>query len=64
MIQKMLGTAACALLVSLAGAANAEGKIVISNWDGYMPAELLANFTKETGVAIELRSSALSDSAD
>ncbi|WP_374373889.1 spermidine/putrescine ABC transporter substrate-binding protein [Dongia sp.] len=54
MIQKMLGTATCALLVSLAGAASAEGKIVISNWDGYMPADLLANFTKETGIEAEM----------
>ncbi|MGD9742778.1 MAG: spermidine/putrescine ABC transporter substrate-binding protein [Dongiaceae bacterium] len=29
-------------------------KIVISNWDGYMPAELLQNFTKETGIEAEL----------
>ncbi|MBL8709215.1 MAG: spermidine/putrescine ABC transporter substrate-binding protein [Rhodospirillaceae bacterium] len=54
MIQKMLGTATCALLVSLAGAASAEGKIVISNWDGYMPAELLENFTKATGIEAEM----------
>ncbi len=54
MIQKFLGTAACALLVSLAAGAQADGKIVISNWDGYMPAELLANFTKETGIEAEM----------
>ena len=29
-------------------------KIVISNWDGYMPADLLENFTKETGIEAEL----------
>jgi spermidine/putrescine transport system substrate-binding protein len=29
-------------------------KIVISNWDGYMPEDLLANFTKETGIEAEL----------
>jgi spermidine/putrescine transport system substrate-binding protein len=29
-------------------------KIVISNWDGYMPADLLANFTKETGIEAEM----------
>ena len=28
-------------------------KIVISNWDGYMPADLLENFTKETGIEAE-----------
>ena len=36
-------------------AAEAESeKIVISNWDGYMPGDLLENFTKETGIATEL----------
>jgi len=29
-------------------------KIVISNWDGYMPKDLLENFTKETGIQAEL----------
>ena len=42
-----------AALVSLAGGAMAE-KIVISNWDGYMPPDLLENFTKETGIEAEL----------
>jgi len=36
------------------GAAMAAEKIVISNWDGYMPGDLLENFTKETGVEAEL----------
>ncbi len=31
-----------------------SAKIVISNWDGYMPADLLENFTKETGIEAEL----------
>lgn len=44
--------AVCALSV-FAGAAQAE-KIVISNWDGYMPPDLLENFTKETGIEAEL----------
>ncbi|QEX19635.1 spermidine/putrescine ABC transporter substrate-binding protein [Hypericibacter terrae] len=43
---------ACGLLLG-SGAAFAE-KIVISNWDGYMPADLLANFTKETGIEAEM----------
>ena len=29
-------------------------KIVISNWDGYMPEDLLDNFTAETGIETEL----------
>lgn len=35
-------------------AAPAGPKIVISNWDGYMPADLLENFTRETGIQAEL----------
>jgi spermidine/putrescine transport system substrate-binding protein len=30
------------------------GRIVVSNWDGYMPDDLLDNFTAETGVEVEL----------
>src|SRR5690606_36523980 len=49
------GTAlAAALAFGLAGVpALAAEKIVISNWDGYMPADLLENFTKETGIEAE-----------
>src|SRR5512145_1724653 len=42
------------VMCGVSGSALAEGKIVISNWDGYMPPELLANFTKETGIAAEM----------
>jgi len=34
--------------------AAAKGKIVISNWDAYMPADLLEKFTAETGIQVEL----------
>ena len=54
MIKKTLGLGVCAILATLSSAAFAEGKIVISNWDGYMPKELLENFTKETGIAAEM----------
>ena len=30
------------------------GRIVVSNWDGYMPDDLLDNFTAETGIEVEL----------
>ena len=46
-----------ALVAAIAlGAAQADAaeKIVISNWDAYMPPEMLANFTKETGIETEL----------
>ena len=36
-------------------AARADsGKIVVGNWDGYMPPDLLENFSKEAGVEAEL----------
>jgi spermidine/putrescine transport system substrate-binding protein len=54
MIRRTLGFAVCAVLASLSSAAMADGKIVISNWDGYMPKDLLENFTKETGIQAEM----------
>lgn len=36
------------------GPADAAEKIVVSNWDAYMPPDLPANFTKETGIEVEL----------
>ena len=49
--------AGVAVLASAGGApgtAAAAGKIVISNWDGYMPADMLERFTAETGIEAEL----------
>jgi len=50
-------TRAAALAVVMcglgAGSALAQEKIVISQWDAYWPADLLANFTKETGIQAE-----------
>jgi spermidine/putrescine transport system substrate-binding protein len=54
MQKQFLGTAVAVVLACAAGAASAQDKIVISNWDAYMPPELLANFTKETGIQAEL----------
>jgi spermidine/putrescine-binding protein len=44
---KSLGVALLAGVAALAvsGAAHAQGKLVISNWDGYMPADMLERFT-------------------
>jgi spermidine/putrescine transport system substrate-binding protein len=48
-----------ALVVAACGAAatptpeKPSGKIVVSNWDLYFPEDLIANFTKETGVEVE-----------
>jgi spermidine/putrescine transport system substrate-binding protein len=54
MIKKSLAVVVCAAMTTLAGPAGAESRIVISNWDGYMPKDLLENFTKETGIAAEM----------
>jgi spermidine/putrescine transport system substrate-binding protein len=53
----LLGTAA--IVITACGAAatptpeKPSGKIVVSNWDLYFPPDLIANFTKETGVQVE-----------
>ncbi len=41
-------------VASAAGSALADGKIVISNWDAYMPPDLLERFSKDTGIETEL----------
>ena len=56
---KKISTLGAALLAGAAvlaftGGANAAGKIVISNWDGYMPADMLERFTAETGIEAEM----------
>lgn len=47
----LLAGAAVFAVTAQAGAAD---KIVISNWDGYMPADMLERFTTETGIEAEL----------
>jgi spermidine/putrescine transport system substrate-binding protein len=49
-----LAAATALSVIFVAAPALAAEKIVISNWDGYMPADLLENFTKETGIEAEL----------
>ncbi|MEM7224514.1 MAG: spermidine/putrescine ABC transporter substrate-binding protein [Pseudomonadota bacterium] len=54
---KLRMLAAAAALASLAlGAAPglADGKIVISNWDGYMPADMAERFKAATGIDMEV----------
>jgi len=50
----LAGAAVLALAGTAPGTAWAAGKIVISNWDGYMPADMLERFTAETGIEAEL----------
>lgn len=55
-VTRFLTAAATALILGtfFAGQATAAGKLVISNWDAYMPGDLLENFTNETGIEAEL----------
>lgn len=54
-LKQLVGaTAAVAASVALLGAGPAHAKIVISNWDGYMPADMMEQFTKATGIEAEL----------
>ncbi len=47
-------SATVALLSLTAGVSLAQDKIVISNWDGYMPADLPEKFEAETGIKVEV----------
>ena len=52
---KIVGAATAAAFISLiAGQASAQEKIVISNWDGYMPKDLPEKFKAETGIEVEV----------
>jgi spermidine/putrescine transport system substrate-binding protein len=46
-------TAGAAMLFAV-GLAHATDKIVISNWDGYMPKDLPEKFKAETGIEVEV----------
>ncbi|HTN97632.1 MAG TPA: extracellular solute-binding protein [Nordella sp.] len=46
--------AAGAAMLLAAGLAQAAEKIVISNWDGYMPKDLAEKFKAETGIEVEV----------
>ncbi len=49
-----MAVVAVGIVVGLSGGGRAADKIVISNWDGYMPADMLETFTAETGIEAEL----------
>ena len=42
------------MAIALTGQAQAAEKLVISNWDGYMPKDLLERFKADTGIEAEL----------
>ena len=46
-------SAIAAALVMLAGAVQADGKLVVYNWAEYIPDGILADFEKETGIKVE-----------
>ena len=50
-----LATALAALMV--AGAAQAAEKLRLLTWDGYVPAEIIEQFKKETGIDVEVTTS-------
>jgi spermidine/putrescine transport system substrate-binding protein len=49
-----VGLAAGATMLLAASLAAAADKIVISNWDGYMPKDLPEKFKAETGIEVEV----------
>jgi len=54
-LKKFIGGAVTlAASVAILGVSPAHAKIVISNWDGYMPADMMEQFTKATGIEAEL----------
>jgi spermidine/putrescine transport system substrate-binding protein len=54
-IFRLAATAAVAVAAALsAGSAAANGKLIISNWDGYSPPDLIAKFTEATGIEAEM----------
>lgn len=52
-IMSAAGVAGAAMLLA-AGLAQAAEKLVISNWDGYMPKDLPEKFKAETGIEVEV----------
>ncbi|MDX1739140.1 MAG: spermidine/putrescine ABC transporter substrate-binding protein, partial [Alphaproteobacteria bacterium] len=52
-ILKTIGSAVVTAAMLVSGSAMAD-KLVISNWDGYMPADMMERFEKETGIKAEL----------
>jgi len=45
---------ALAIFIGALNIASAEDKIVISNWDGYMPEDLPQKFEEATGIKVEV----------
>lgn len=53
---KLIGLIVVAAIIIVGGIVlwpRPPAKIVVANWEGYMPDDLLANFTKETGIQTE-----------
>ncbi len=51
---KTIGIAAFAASVALSSTAASAQKLIVSNWDGYMPADMMERFKKATGIDAEL----------
>lgn len=53
-LMKTLGLAAIATSIAMSSASALADKLIISNWDGYMPADMMERFKKKTGIDAEL----------
>jgi spermidine/putrescine transport system substrate-binding protein len=53
-LKKSAQLALSLMIMALAVQAQAAEKIIISNWDGYMPKDLLERFKADTGIEAEL----------
>lgn len=52
---RLLGNSGAIIVgAAIFGAGAAQADIVVSNWDGYMPADMMEQFTKATGIKAEL----------
>ena len=53
-IYRLVGGAAIALMLSLGSTAAFSADLVVSNWDGYMPTDMMERFEATTGYSGEL----------
>jgi spermidine/putrescine transport system substrate-binding protein len=50
----MIAAVAAVTIAPTTPSPAADGKLIISNWDGYSPPDLIANFTRDTGIEAEM----------
>lgn len=52
-LARFLSAIASVSLLTLSSLAHSGGKVIVYNWSEYIPEQLLAQFTKETGIEVE-----------